>query len=649
MRASITRITEDPPRERLITSSMQAGENPASGRLWRLLAEPSKWALFLLPAVIGLLVYSNVFGNELIFDDPYAIGRANEIARGGLGEFFLTRRGLTWLSIYADVQLWGDWAGGYRIQSLLTHGLASGLAAILAAKLARQRSIGLLCGILFAVHPIHVEVVTSIENRKDAFAMVAVMLSMLAYLSDLRLAPKLALSFAFALIGVLYAKDIGTVGVLGMMLIYPLYAKELGDSRSISRKAVAGTAGLTAAIVLITLIAFREEIGAPFSDEDVFHETGGRSANYAEVLIQTFAGFPLSAKLAVFPLSMSADYPMTSADSLGDGRVLAGLALFLGLVAATFWLYRRWALGSFALAWALVMFLPTMNLVPLSHIFVADRYLYVPSFGICLLAAAWLAPRILGQVGSGPNRFATIGTVVLVIGSSVMTLERNLDWRSRESLFVSAFEAVGPTFRIQENLGWVELEAKRLPQAEVYLRQAVEIDPLACRSRYALGNVLAHQSKIDEAFEMFKIVADRAHNCEHEPKALQGMARCQLGRGQFKQAIESYQQSLNLHRSPDVLVDLSLLLGDCPDPALRNPQLAFALVSEAITHMNPPTAVAEFAMAISLARAGRRRQALQHANKALELSGKQSQDLNVDLGARSRALIQSLQRATPQK
>ena len=273
----------------------------------------------------------------------------------------------------------------YHLTNIVLHAACSALAGLLALNLTGRPWAALLTGALFAVHPVHVEVVASIENRKDMLAMLFGMTSVLLYRS------RAAWGYVGALVALLLAlsaKDaaaIGIVGVLPLAGLLPRPDEEVPWSERVAmtvRRLVTARGGGCGDDGLVRRgPGGQVPVGVHrvHDGQRVRHVWGG-----ARHLGCRGAG---GGGLLVFPAQLSADYPTHPQGGLTTAPALTGVAIVAAAGVVALWLASRSPVAAFAIAWTVITYLPVSNVVPLTAYFVAERYLYVPSFGICLLAA----------------------------------------------------------------------------------------------------------------------------------------------------------------------------------------------------------------------------------------------------------------------
>jgi protein O-mannosyl-transferase len=226
--------------------------------------------------------------------------------------------------------------------------------------------------------------------------------------------------------------------------------------------------------------------------------------------------------LLVFPHPLSADYSFNClplVESIQDPRNIFGFGLYSALIisclfvaknvlfASTPWnstLSRRIAFG---LLWMILPFLPTSNALVWVGTMLAERLLYLPSIGFCILVAVGIQTILESKP---KTTFAIVSiTVVICALFCAKTIERNRDWLDERRLFDSA-EAVCPnSAKVHYNQGIMAMDRKNFTQARFHFRRAREIEPMHCELDLQHG-ILAWEDKKDpnEAVKNFKLALD---------------------------------------------------------------------------------------------------------------------------------------------
>jgi tetratricopeptide (TPR) repeat protein len=332
---------------------------------------------------------------------------------------------------------------------------------------------------------------------------------------------------------------------------------------------------------------------------------------YDQVLATTAASIPRLAGLLAFPTTLSADHRTPLEAGLGTPRSLAGAALLTSWVVLGAMLSRRNPTAAYAVAWTLITWLPCSNLVPLTHFFVAERYLYLPSFGICLLASI-AADHALARAARKDRTLQRAGLMLCCAGLlatfTARTVAHGFAWRDSYSLWSSALRQGARTARVHNNLGtalfergeWEaairELESAlrlepdhslarlnlanallasgRYSLAETILRQALTHAPDDARAHYRLAVALSALGRKAEAVE----AAERAVGLQpDDPAALHWLGVLLIGEGRLEESLPLLERSIVLRpASHEARLSLGNLLLRLGRPAAAAPHFAEA-------------------------------------------------------------------------
>ncbi len=482
-----------------------------------------------------LSVYAQVWQFDFVnFDDPdYVTG--NPHVRGGFTlanvVWAFTSHDaanwfpVTWLSHMLDCQLFGLRSGWHHLTSVVIHALAAlALFAFLhRATHARWRSA--FVAFVFALHPLHVESVAWIAERKDVLSALFWFLTLWAYVRYTE-RPGLGgcvLTLVMFCLGLMAKPMLVTLPFVLLLLdFWPLRRKVLWEK--VPFFAFAST------VAVVTYLVQRASGAVQgFSTFPIGLRAGNALVSYVVYIVKTF--WPID--LAVFY-----PYPLQLAawEVLSAGLVLVGIS---ALVVRSFRDYPYLAVGWF---WYLGTLLPVIGLVQVGTQARADRYTYIPMVGLSIMPA-WGATDIARR----RQRTKTAVVAVAVAGCAscyAVTSVQIQHWRSSESLFRHAIDVTEGNYVAQHNLG-VALSAMpgRLPEAITHLEAALLIAPDSARAHTDLGNALANTpGRLDEA------VAEYRAALRIEPDS--AIAHNDLGNtltkipGRMPEAIAEYEQAL---------------------------------------------------------------------------------------------------------
>ncbi len=585
----------------------------------------------IVAGIAACVTFARTIGLPLAYDD--VSWHARLTGDGGTIPL-VPHRILTFLSLRLEATLFDGWVPGYRLVSVLLHAIASGLVAWLSASMTRGAGVGLAAGLLFAVHPVHVEAVVQFSNVKDLLSGVFALSALILWRGSRSRPISYALSVLAFVLG-LAAKEVAIAGLPVMLLLVDLLETPEPDGAGTDRRrpAWARTARawpLIALVGLATVWALRDG-GSPFGVERVRAVNELRMDGYPNVLANVLSNVPERLRLLVFPASLSVDYPVDPSRMPIHPASLAGIGIFAVWLGGAIWIALRHPTAGFAMAWVPVMALPASNALPLTHVYLADRYLYLPSVGVCLLLAiGW--DRLRGRAGWG--RVGSVLTVallgVVVLAGARRSVVRIGDWRDEATLWQSARDAGYDTWRIQMSLGLTDRRAGRFAAAAEHFDRARSF-PLRddLRARRAILSDLVHTlydaGRLDDAARGARELDVLAPDDALAPYVL---GEWEWSRGRPEEALARYEAAVA--RDPDHAAaagKLAWLLATSPDARLRDAPRAKVLAERALA-LDPdrsPTTV--HALAAACAELGdfdtacRLTEEVIAASEALELDG----------------------------
>jgi protein O-mannosyl-transferase len=370
---------------------------------------------------------------------------------------------LTFATFAVDWKLGGGIALGFHAVNLVLHGAVAYLVFLLVRALfpdsPRRRTIAFTAALLFAVHPIHTEAVSSIVGRAELLAAGFLILAWILHLQD-RPLPAL-LSFALALL----SKESAVV-FLPLVLIGD-YA--IGKWKSWFRYLQIG------GITLIYLVVLWKVQGGRFGPDHISIldnpliaiPTGQRILNALRIAWK-YVG------LQLYPATLSCDYSYKQIPLYGALRYTLPAAIASVLVLAIWiWALKKRQRGLILAGGIyLASFAITANIIRPIGTIMAERLVYLPSLGFCLLMAlgwTWLMER---------QRKLALG-LALVIGAALgaRTMARNRDWEDNYTLYSAQMRAAPNSAKTHQNMALVYMEAKQLDLARKELETELQIYP----------------------------------------------------------------------------------------------------------------------------------------------------------------------------
>ncbi len=457
------------------------------------------------------LVASHAFVE--ILRTPYHYGPAQTIPTG-------LYRPFTTLTFALDHAVGGLRPLVYHADNVALHAAVSVLVLCTGLALGLVPGAALAGALLFAVHPVHSEAVANVSGRAELLAAALFLLALLAFargrdpdgrLRGRALAAAAALSFLAML-----AKE-HAVTFVGVAAAWEVLVRRRGEPlRSFLRNRRAELARTFSTLlvpVAAYLVARRAVLGdllpSPASVTPIENPAAGLAL--PERWATAIAAAGRYARLLVFPRMLSPDYGFAETApvrSLLDPWLLLGLlvaaALLLGFVVA----WRRSRPAAFLILLAVVPFSVVSNLPFTIGTILAERLLYLPSAGLCLLAgAAW--PGLARRTG---RPVATALAAAILLAAAARTAVANVAWHDDFALWSRAIHAAPRSVRVLGNLA-IELASRgRLDEAKPLLLRAVALAPDFAPNRINLAGVLLKEGDLDAAEVEVRHVLDREPN-----------------------------------------------------------------------------------------------------------------------------------------
>lgn len=419
---------------------------------------------------------------------------------------------LTWLSLMLDVQLWGVNAGAMKWTNVAIHAASTLLLLwfLVSATGSRWRSV--IVTALFALHPLRVESVAWVSERKDVLSACLGLLALCAYVQYARrpsIGRMAAVAGCYAL-SLLAKPTLVTFPCLLLLLdVWPLRRWQLpwmsssGASDGTSESPFAARSlkelitekipllVLTAASCVVTYEA-QALGGAVNSFEQV--GLGVRFANaFAAVgryLSKTF--WPVD--LAFFyPHAMRIEWPV----------VIASAAVMVAITAAAIAIRRRSPALLVGWLWFLGTLVPVVGIVQVGGQSMADRYTYIPSIGL-LIALVWIVPAQASKSKLPTGVGAGVLAAVVALALAWQTTRQVRHWDGNHALFEHAIRVTKDNYIGHLNLGGTLVLEKKYDQAIEQFREVVRIRPGNAMGYHAYGRALADLGRDDEAIAMYR-------------------------------------------------------------------------------------------------------------------------------------------------
>src|SRR5215211_2658698 len=606
--------------------------------------------------------FVNFDDNVYVYENPHVIRGLS--AEGIIGAFTHTHarnwHPLTTISHMLDCQLFGLNAGGHHLTNVILHTISVLLLFLTLKQMTGAVWQSAFVAVLFAIHPMHVESVAWIAERKDVLSAMFFMLTLAAYARYTRgpSAPRyllVALLFAFGLMSkpmlvtlpfVLLLLDYWPLGRIGGR------KSEVGSQlRSLITEKLPLFA-LSALSCTATLLTQRQSSNTIDQLPFLWRLNNG-FVSYVTYVWQMLG----PARLAVF-------YPHPN-DRLPLLEVTAAITLLVGISLLITYLRRTKPYLVTGWFWYLGMLVPVIGLVQVGEQGHADRYTYLPQIGLYIMIACTVGELFLGSTSRARGALVGVAAALVIISLGVRAFGQVSYWKNSETLWNHTLTVTGENDVAHNNLGFVllrrgeldkaisefqaalnirsrntethyslgaaliennlgnALARKRLwDEATDHLREAVRLRPDYADAYFNLGSVLFQQGRIDQAIAQWQqALAIRPTDAE----AHRSVASALRKEGKLKEAIGEYEQALNVVPEDTVaLNNLAWILATSSDSSMRDGAQAVTLAVKAVQASGGRNANFIRTLAAARAEAGQFAEAVATAEAAKALASTQS-------------------------
>lgn len=531
------------------------------------------WLLAALVAAATLAAFSPLLSaGFLAFDDTWLVQKNPRVNPG------LTAGGVLWafstldsgfynplatLSHMLDWTLYGPWAGGHHLTSVLVHAASAALLLLFLFRSTGRLCPSALVAGLFALHPLNVESVAWVSERKDVLATFFLFASLLAYVRYARAREVrwYAAAVALALAALLSKPSVVMAPALLLVLdVWPL--GRVGEidpegrwkrwGRLLLEKAPLLAAGL--AVTALTVAAQRR-LGAVSSLEEIPFalRAGNALASYALYIWK-----------GLWPADLSILYPFEP-DLLLEWVLAGALFLALALALALRWPWKPASVTS-GVAWYALALMPMLGLVQAGLQARADRYTYVPLVGL-FWALVWGAAEAAGGRAWLLRALFVLGLCWAgVLGG--LSWRRAHDWRDTETLFQAAVRANPKDWVSHEKLGLEALSRGDLAEASEHIPRYHLLKPDNLPSYGHMGNLYLAQRRYALAETYYRQCVQMA---PEDPSGYYALARALVPQGKTGEARSAIDKGLHLARRTgnarlvQLLEDLKARMGPAPE------------------------------------------------------------------------------------
>jgi tetratricopeptide (TPR) repeat protein len=465
---------------------------------------PRAWWLALATFALAVALYWPALGHDFVrYDDPdYVLNNPHVLAGLTAPGFAWAMTSfeasnwhpLTWLSHMLDCQLVGVAPGGHHRTSVLLH--AANVTLLFLVLLAMTGALwrSAFVAALFAVHPLNVESVAWVAERKNVLCTLFGLLAIAAYLRYVRQPGpgRLALVAAALALGLMAKPMLVTLPLLLLLLDYwPLARWAPGRPAWPLLREKLPLLALSAASALVTLAAQRPALRAV--DEAPF------DARVANAVV----AYGKYVALTLWPARLAFFYPHAWS-ALAPESIAAASVFLLAVTAAVFRLRRTAPHLAVGWLWYLASLVPVIGLVQVGAQAMADRYAYIPAIGL-FVAIVWGVADVAGRWPGGRRVAGALG-LCAILALAVASRRQLAYWQDSFTLAEHAVAVTTDNYVAQTNLGAAYVMQRRWAEAIPHLEAALAIAPHYPPAFPLLGLALANVGRTDEALRALEAV-----------------------------------------------------------------------------------------------------------------------------------------------
>jgi len=503
------------------------------------------WISLLLAAGV-LAVYGQTLGFEFVgWDDPLHVTQNPMVLRGLTpeGAAWALRTGesgnwhpLTWLSHMLDVELYGDRAGGHHATNVLLHVAVTLLlfGVLRSATGALWRSA--LVAALFSLHPLRVESVAWVSERRDVLSTAFGLLAIGAYVAHARRGG--ALRFLGVLL--LYACSLMSKAMLVTLPFVLLLLDYWPLRRSQPRRLVLEKLPLLALALAASALAYltQQGVSAVIAEEHLALPL--RAANAAVAWVRYLGMTLWPARLAMFYphpyLASTGGLPLAAWQIAGSLALLVGLSVLALRARAHPYLAVGWL-------WYLGTLVPVIGLVQIGPQALADRYTYFPSIGLFVIVA-WGGADLVSALrlrAPAAERLAAGAALAALAALAVAAWLQTRHWRDSRALFEHTVAVVPRNPWIRYNVANRLRDAGRLEDAIREYERALAETPDSHQIRINLANALRAHGRPDDAALHYRELLERDPD---DAMANNGLATVLRAQGSLDEAERLFRRAL---------------------------------------------------------------------------------------------------------
>jgi len=463
----------------------------------------NKLAIYTILAIITFAAFWQVDQFEFInFDDNVYVSE-NVVVQSGLTQegffwafgtkYFGLWNPLVWLSFMADYEFYGLHAGGYHVTNLILHILSTLLLFRLFSTMTGEIWKSAFVAAFFALHPLHVESVAWVSERKDVLSAFFWMLTLCLYVfytEKQSIKRYLLVVFSFVL-ALLSKPMVVTLPVIMILLDYwPLKRfenqKGLSDTIVWQLREKLPLLALSVVIVIITFYNPNESFPHKIIPLDI--RLANAPVAFVTYVVKTF-----------WPHDMAIFYPFPS--QIPVWQIIGSVLLIIIMTAAVLAIVKRLPHLFVGWFWFIITIAPVIGILQIGDFAMADRYHYLPSIGIAMMLA-WGIPHFIKR--EVLRKYILLPVALVFLASlAFLACQQCAYWRNNIELWNHAIQATEDNYMAHNNLASALLEKGETEKAMHHYHEAIAINHYPA-AYYNIGVIYYRMGQHQQSIEYFK-------------------------------------------------------------------------------------------------------------------------------------------------
>lgn len=460
--------------------------------------------------------------------------------------YFVNYAPLHILSYMFDFAVWELNPAGYHLHNILLHALNGFLFYRFLQHMEVKSPLAFVAAFIFVAHPVQVESVAWISQRKTLLATTFLLLSLISYHQYSKADNQGRLHYVASLVffaGALLSKSVSVILPLLLLSYDSIFFPEKKK-----KQLFLDIFPYLAASILFAIIALHTQAA---------DAGGGRTPHYGGGPLGTFFTmlpvFVSYLRLIIYPATLSADYPVVIKTGPDTAVMASGIVIAI-LFAAVVWLYRKRDPRFFWAMFFIAGLLPVSQIVPLVTL-MNDRYLYIPMLGVSVLVADTIFKL------SPPGRYWRIyGIPVLTMPLLILpllTFQRSADWKNGITLWSADLQKYPDNHITMTNLADAYRREGKIKESQQLYLQALAINP---RYFIALNNYTNFLLEFGQPEMAQGYASNLVRHYQRHAKGFEMLGLAYEMTGNMKKAEQAFRQALQLDPNmPESLTSLAII------------------------------------------------------------------------------------------